>query len=105
MSENQVDRFVGVQVADEATYQLYRQHMLPILERYGGRFIVDVRVSEVLKSPRAEPFNRLFTIRFPDEAALNAFFSCDEYQRVRERFFEPSVAATAALAKYAVISG
>ncbi len=105
MDKQQIDRLVGVQIADEVLYQQYRQNMLPILERHGGRFILDVRVSDVLLSPASQPFNRLFTIRFPDESAMEAFFSCDDYQQVRQRFFEPAVAATAALARYVVISG
>ena len=99
----EIDRLVGVFVTDEEQYQQYREHMMPLLESHGGRFIVDVRVSEVLRSPTDTPFNRMFTIRFPDEAAMTALFSSEAYAAVRDRYFTPSVSATAPLATYGVL--
>jgi uncharacterized protein (DUF1330 family) len=98
----EIERLVGVDVVDEAQYQAYRDGMRPILEQYGGRFTVDVRVSEVLLAPDEGSFNRLFTIRFPSEDAMNAFFSDPAYVAVRDEFFVPSVRNTASLRKYAV---
>jgi len=95
---------VGLQVTDDEKYTQYRAHMLPILQAHGGAFGVDVRVSEVLKSPESKPMNRLFTIRFPSLAQHDAFFADAEYQAVRARYFEPSVAATTRLARYQVLS-
>lgn len=83
---------VGLQVTDEALYAEYRAHMLPLLTARGGSFGLDVRVAEVLKSPGTQPFNRVFTIHFPSAAAHDAFFADPEYQAVRKRFFDPSVA-------------
>jgi uncharacterized protein (DUF1330 family) len=86
---------VGLMVTDEAMYATYRAHMTPLLTARGGSFGVDVRVAEVLANPGSEPFNRLFTIRFPSRAVHDAFFSDPEYLEVRKRCFEPSVAPTA----------
>ena len=83
---------VGLMVTDEAMYATYRAQMTPLLTARGGSFGVDVRVAEVLANPGSEPFNRLFTIRFPSRAAHDAFFADPEYQAVRKRYFDPSVA-------------
>lgn len=95
---------VGLQVKDDATYAEYRAHMLPLLRLHGGSFIVDVRVSEVLKSPESNAINRLFTIRFPSEQQHDAFFAHPEYKAVRAKYFEPSVAATSRIARYQVLT-
>lgn len=97
-----IERLIGVQVTDEKGYQAYRDHMTPILKQHGGQFVVDVRVSEVLLAPDSQSFNRLFTLRFPNENAMAEFFGSPEYAEVREKFFVPSVSSTSPLAKYAV---
>ena len=98
-----IEILIGLRITDEATYAQYRANMTPLLSARGGRFGVDVRVAEVLKNPGTEPFNRLFTIRFPSLQAHDAFFSDPEYLSVRQRFFEPSVAHTASFGRYEVL--
>lgn len=98
-----IEILIGLRVTDEDTYSAYRAHMMPILAAGGGSFGVDVRVAEVLKSPSTEPFNRLFTIRFPSLSAHDAFFADPEYLAVRRRFFEPSVAHTSRFGRYEVL--
>ncbi|MEN0066006.1 MAG: DUF1330 domain-containing protein [Myxococcota bacterium] len=98
-----IERLVGVNVTDEAGYQAYREGMLPILKQHGGEFTTDVRVSEVLLAPGNAKFNRLFTLRFPDEEAMTAFFSNPAYQAVRNQFFNPSVSEATPLFKYEVL--
>ena len=95
---------VGLQVSNEAIYAEYRAHMLPLLAAHGGSFIVDVRVSEVLKSPESKAINRLFTVRFPSIEQHDAFFAHPDYKAVRAKYFEPSVAATSRIARYQVLS-
>jgi len=94
---------VGLRVTDDATYTAYRAHMLPLLTARGGSFGVDVRVAEVLKNPGSEPFNRLFTLRFPSLAAHDAFFADPAYVEVRKRYFDPSVAYRVPLGRYEVL--
>lgn len=88
---------VGVQVTDEAGYAEYRRRMTPLLHQHGGRFVLDVRVSEVLRAPEDAAFNRLFTIRFPDAEQRARFFSSPEYLAIRAEHFDPSVSAAAQL--------
>ena len=95
-----IERLVGLEVVDDATYQEYRDHMMPILANYQGAFGYDFKISKVLKSATEAPINRVFTIHFPDEELMNAFFSDSEYLKVRERYFIPAVKHTTVLAKY-----
>ncbi|HEY6879461.1 MAG TPA: DUF1330 domain-containing protein [Polyangiales bacterium] len=89
-----------MRITDDALYTAYRAAMMPLLARFGGEFVFDVRVAEVLRAPEAATFNRLFTIRFPSQAKMDAFFSDPAYLAVRERYFAPSVAAVHELARY-----
>lgn len=82
---------IGVHVIDEAGYATYRAEMAPLLEAHGGRFILDVRVAEILRAPSPTAFNRLFAIRFPSAQHRDAFFADPDYIAVRSRLFEPSV--------------
>ena len=91
---------VGLNVIDEEAYQKYRDEMTPILKSYGGGFGYDFKVSEVLKSRTEAPINRVFTIYFSDEDSMNAFFSNDEYLKIREKHFEMSVTDTTIIATY-----
>lgn len=91
---------VGLNVVDETGYRRYREGIVPILEKYGGGFRYDFRVGETLKSATDEPINRLFTIYFEDQAALDGFFTDEAYQKVRRDHFEASVGAMTVIASY-----
>ena len=95
-----LEMLVGLYVVDEEGYQSYRDEMMPILESYGGEFTYDFKVSEVLTSKTKAPINRVFTISFPDQDSRNAFFSNEEYLKVRQLHFEKSVTDTTIIATY-----
>ena len=97
-----VEMLMGLQVADEGTYARYRAEMTPLLEAHGGRFLVDVRVAEILRAPSGSPFNRLFTIRFPSRRQRDAFFTHPDYLAIRGRLFQPSVSSIVQLGAYVV---
>jgi uncharacterized protein (DUF1330 family) len=99
-----IETLYGLQVADDALYTAYRAEMTPLLETYGGRFVVDVRVQEVLRTPGEKVFNRLFTIRFPSPERMTGFFADPAYLAIRQRFFEPSVAHFETLGRYEVLA-
>jgi uncharacterized protein (DUF1330 family) len=80
---------VALTVVDEAMYDAYRAAIAPLLEAHGGRFVLDVRVSEVMR-PVDHRFNRLFSIRFPSPEDRAAVFASPEYLAIRARLFEPS---------------
>lgn len=85
------EMLVGLEVSDEAAYGRYREKMGPLLAAHGGEFGYDFRIAEVLKSPADHPVNRLFTIRFPDQAARDRFFADEQYQAVKRAHFDGAV--------------
>ena len=89
--EKSHEMLMGVQVIDETGYARYRSEMMPLLEAHGGRFVLDVLVSEILRTPTPSAFNRLFVVRFPSAQQRDAFFANPEYAAIRARWFEPSV--------------
>lgn len=96
------ENLVGLHVTDESSYQRYREHMTPILSRYGGGFRYDFKIAETLRSATPAVINRVFVISFPDAAAKVAFFADPEYLAVRERYFAPAVAAVTIMAEFDV---
>lgn len=97
-----IERLVALFVTNDDLYNKYRKNMLPILESYGGGFGYDFSISEVLKSKVNEPINRVFTIYFKNEKAMDDFFSDEEYLKIRKQYYEPAVSATTVIAKYRI---
>jgi len=91
---------VGLHVTDDAQYDLYRAGMTPILESLGGYFRYDFRVSETLKAPEGEKFNRVFVLSFPDEEKKKLFFEHDAYKVVRTEYFDTSVKSATIIASF-----
>ncbi|TLX45337.1 DUF1330 domain-containing protein [Pseudoalteromonas phenolica] len=94
------EMLVGLEVSNDEIYDQYRAAMKPILNRFGGEFGYDFKVSEVLKSEEYTEINRVFTIRFSDEQSKDAFFNNDEYQLAKQLFFETSVNQVTIIASY-----
>jgi uncharacterized protein (DUF1330 family) len=92
---------VGLQVTNDELYGQYRNAMLPILTDHGGGFGYDFKVAEVLINQSGISMNRVFTIRFPDEATAKAFFSNSQYLAAKEQYFEKAVEHTTIIAQYA----
>ena len=94
------ETLVGLQVANDEVYQVYRDTMRPILREHGGDFGYDFRVSEVLINPSGNPINRVFTINFPDESTSTKFFGNSRYLEAREKYFNKAVECTTIIAQY-----
>ncbi len=95
---------IGMHVIDDTKYDQYRAEMTPILERHGGFFRYDFRVSEMLAGKADTPFNRVFVLSFPDEGVKDAFFSNEEYQAVRSAHFDQSVHSFEQIAQFSTSS-
>lgn len=91
---------VGLKVINDDVYTDYRNAMMPILKTFGGGFRYDFKISEVLKKDTENEINRVFTIYFRDKNAMEAFFSNEEYLKIKKRFFETSVASTTIISEY-----
>ena len=95
-----MEMLVGLNVVDDEAYRSYRNELTPILNRYGGGFGYDFKVSEVLESKTEAPINRVFTIYFSNEQSMNSFFLNDDYLEIKQRHFEKSVTDTTIIATY-----
>lgn len=77
-------------------YDSYIRKVRPIVERFGGRYLV--RTENVFSLSTSRNPQRVILIEFPDREALNACFSSDEYKAIAgER--ESSVDARAVIAE------
>lgn len=94
------ERIMGLNVIDEQEYQLYRAAMEPMLNRCGGAFGYDFRVSEVLRSKTPEPINRVFTIEFPSQQAMQDFFQHPDYLAIQARHFQRAVGSRTVIAMH-----
>ncbi len=94
------EMLMAMNITDDEMYSTYRRAMTPVLHAHGGSFGYDCKVSEVLISETPEPFNRVFTIRFPDEATKDTFFSHPEYLQIKAQYFTASVADITLIAAY-----
>ncbi|MEO1680207.1 MAG: DUF1330 domain-containing protein [Pseudomonadota bacterium] len=72
---------VHVTVRDPEAYADYVQRDTPIIEGYGGRFIVRGPAAETPEDPQKD---RHVVIEFPDLATASACYHSDGYQEVMQ---------------------
>jgi uncharacterized protein (DUF1330 family) len=65
-------------VTDAAKFAEYLAAAVPLIERFGGRYLTRVGAHEVLDGDWRP--NRVVVIAFPDMAAIQALYRCPEYQ-------------------------
>jgi len=71
--------FIGEhKITDPAKYAEYLRRVVPMIERFGGRYLTQVGTHKVLEGDW-QP-NRVVVIEFPDMAALDAWYHLPEYQ-------------------------
>lgn len=95
-----IEYLTVLNVTDDNLYREYREAMTPILERYGGGFGYDLKISEIFKSEIDTPINRVFTMHIANDEASEAFFNDVEYLKVRSKYYEKSVSFLAIVSKY-----
>jgi uncharacterized protein (DUF1330 family) len=62
----------------------YVEHVAPMVERYGGRYLARTNAFEKLEGGR-EPPQIVLLIEWPNEEAAAAFYESEEYRPYRER--------------------
>ena|SRR5579864_2164432 len=62
----------------------YVEHVTPMVERYGGRYLARTNAFEKMEGER-EPPEVVLLIEWPDEQAAGAFYESEEYRPYRER--------------------
>ncbi len=95
-----IEMLVGLDVTNDFNYTDYREGIAPILESVGGGYGYDFKIAEVLKSESKDNINRVFTIYFPNEKAMDSFFTNKDYLEFKDKFFTNSVASTTIIATY-----
>ena len=65
-------------ITDAGKFAEYLRAAVPIIERFGGRYLTRAGTHDVLEG--AWRPNRVAVIAFPDMAALKAFYASPEYQ-------------------------
>ena len=65
-------------IIDPSKFEEYLRNALPMIERFGGRYLTRVGAHEVLDG-NWHP-NRVVVIEFPDMATIRAFYHSPEYQ-------------------------
>ena len=71
---------VDIDVTDPAGFDEYRRVVPPVLERYGGRFLVRGGTAEVLEG-QWKP-KRLTLIEFANAARAQEFYRSPDYQKI-----------------------
>ena len=94
------EMLVALDVADPDVYQEYRAAMRPLLEAAGGGFRYDFEIARTLRAEAAHPINRVFAIYFGSKAQMDTFFAHPDYQAIKARFFQRSVAGTTIFGGY-----
>jgi uncharacterized protein (DUF1330 family) len=73
---------VQTTVTDEARFQNYREAYAPIMEKFGGKFIVRRSAVEVLEGEHdARP---MVVFEFPSMEALHGFWHSPDYVEVKK---------------------
>ena len=65
-------------ITDSTKFEEYLREAIPMIERFGGRYLTSVGTHEVLEGDW-QP-NRVAVIEFPDMVTLKAFYHSPEYQ-------------------------
>ncbi|MGE3500066.1 MAG: DUF1330 domain-containing protein [Candidatus Binatia bacterium] len=65
-------------VDDPALFEEYRRQVVPMIERYGGRYLTRGGSHEILDGDW-QP-TRVVIVEFPDMQALRAWYEAPEYQ-------------------------
>ena len=73
---------IDVRVDDADQYQDYVSKAGPLIEKYGGEYLVRGGALTVVEGDYFKP-RRLVILRFPSEAAFKGFYHSEEYQAAR----------------------
>ncbi len=73
---------VELEVTDPAKFQRYRELVPPLIEKYGGRYIVRGGGTEVLEA-NWEP-NRIVVLEFETAQKAKELMESEEYQPVKQ---------------------
>ena len=71
-------------VTNDEAFEEYKKRVLPLIERYGGRFLSRGAEVRVLEAGRDWAPDRMVIIEFPTMSALEDWYNCADYAPVRD---------------------
>ena len=83
---------VNLQVRDAVAFEEYRAKVPAFIHKHGGEYLVRGGANEVIEGDWRP--QRIVLLRFPDRAAVRAFFDDPEYQpvlRLRQRVADTDI--------------
>ena len=69
-----------IQITDPERFERYREAVPPIIERYGGRYLIRGGAAETLEGDWTVP--RLVVLEFADHDAAKRFYQSPAYQEI-----------------------
>jgi uncharacterized protein (DUF1330 family) len=66
-------------ITDLAKFEDYIEKVMPLIERFGGRYLTKPGSHRILENGYWEP-DRVVIVEFPNMAALEAWYASPEYQ-------------------------
>jgi uncharacterized protein (DUF1330 family) len=70
----------NIDVTDPAKFDQYREKVAPLVQKFGGRYLV--RGGEVRRLEGNLPLHRLVVLEFPTLEAAQRFYDSAEYQPI-----------------------
>ena len=70
----------NIDVKDPAKFEEYRRKVVPVIKKFGGRYLV--RGGDLRHLEGNLPLNRLVVLEFPTAEAAQQFYDSAEYQPI-----------------------
>jgi uncharacterized protein (DUF1330 family) len=70
----------NIEVKDPAKFEEYRQKVVPVIEKFGGRYLI--RGGDVRRLEGNLPLQRLVVLEFPTLEAAQRFYNSAEYKPI-----------------------
>jgi uncharacterized protein (DUF1330 family) len=71
----------NLDIQDQPTFQRYREEVVPLIHRFGGKYII--RGGEVQDLEGHLGLKRLIVLEFPSLETAKAFYDSPEYQPIK----------------------
>lgn len=84
-------------IEDPETFETYKREVLPLISRFGGRFLSRGGQLEILEAGRDWSPDRMVIIEFPSMSALKDWYGSADYAAVREIRFRSARSTLVAL--------
>ena len=88
----------NLDIKDQPTFQRYREQVVPLIARYGGRYII--RGGEVENLEGRLALKRLIVLEFPSIEAARSFYECPEYEAIKALRVQSTVSEVALISGY-----